>query len=76
MIILTYKPKLSNPLSGAPNHNHNHVPFIVERFNDDMEEGAHNRAILVARDGASEVYLSRAYEQYWLAPTVERRPVE
>ncbi|HRO59378.1 MAG TPA: hypothetical protein PKZ27_02980 [Rhodocyclaceae bacterium] len=70
MIILTYRPKPVPSISTTP------VPFMVERFTDEAAVAARSKAIQMARDGATDVYLSRAYEHFWLAPSVESEDVK
>ena len=58
MIILTYK-KAST------------AQFIVERFDDDAMAGAEVKASQVCREGATEVYLSRALKQYAVSKVID-----
>ena len=73
MIILTYKRKPdASPFFGASETQW----FHIERFTDDNEAAARAAADRAARDGHREVYLSRAYAQYFVTHDVAVRDIK
>lgn len=64
MIILTYKPKQVQMSPCPPS-------FQVETFSDDAEDVARSRAKRATLEGATHVYLSRAFERVQLTQVVE-----
>ena len=67
MLILTYEPKAS---IAAGTFNHVPLYVVVERYADGAEESAHAKARQVVREGATEVFVARVVEKFWLEPTV------